>query len=67
MMVKLTKPQSELLTNVSKGKIHVSTQYAPAKKLVLLGLCVWHHGKFGSSWLELTDAGRAALNEEAGK
>lgn len=66
-MVKLTKPQSELLRDVAAGKNHVSTEYPPAKKLVSLGLCVWHYGKFGSSWLELSDVGRAALNEEAGK
>jgi hypothetical protein len=66
-MVKLTKPQMELLTDVSQGKKNASTEYAPAKKLVSLGLCVWNCGKFGSSWLELTGAGRAALNDEVGK
>lgn len=56
---KLSKPQYYLLVDVSEGKGNVSTTYAPAKKLVALGLCTWNHGKFGSSKLELTDAGRS--------
>lgn len=62
-MKKLTKAQRSLLEDVSLGNDKVSDSYQPAKSLVTLGLCTWEHGKFGSSLLKITDAGRAALKE----
>lgn len=59
---KLTKPQLELLRE-TVGCCAVSETYAPANKLVLLGLAEWTHGDYGSTYLNITDAGRAALTE----
>jgi hypothetical protein len=61
--MKLTLPQAELLLNVfeKNGPLGCSDSYLPAKKLVSLGLCSWVHGRFGSSSLVITDAGRAEI------
>lgn len=61
--MKLSKPQWFALVDVSEGNRHFVRSYSPAKKLVELGLCEWRDGKYGSSWLDLTDAGRAALSQ----
>lgn len=63
--MKLTKTQEDLLTNVASGGRMVAGHYPPAKKLVALGLCDWNTGRTGSTWLTITDAGRAALKENA--
>lgn len=59
----LTKTQSELLMKASNGDGSCAEHYPPAKKLVALGLCEWNTGRFGSTWLTLTESGRAALKE----
>lgn len=56
--MKLSKPQIELLTHaVSAGKASCHPDYAPAKKLVSLGLATSHEGKWGAHHLEPTTAG----------
>lgn len=59
--MKLTKPQLELLNDATQGNGHTVEHYRPAQKLVALGLCEWRHDGVGGSWLNVTDAGRAAL------
>ena len=61
--MKLTKAQEELLIRAANGDGHAAEYYAPAKKLVSLGLCEWNTGRYGSTWLTITDAGRKALEE----
>ncbi|MDH2090584.1 hypothetical protein N5K21_17775 [Rhizobium pusense] len=61
-MVKLTKPQIELLKDVSNGADHCVQEYRPAQSLVSKGYCVWAT----LSRLEITDAGRAALERSEG-
>ncbi|HAU76312.1 MAG TPA: hypothetical protein DCW88_12515 [Agrobacterium sp.] len=56
-MVKLTKPQLELLKDVARGHGHCVQEYRPGQALVSKGFCVWAT----MSRLEITDAGRAAL------
>jgi hypothetical protein len=60
---KLTVPQADLLCRIAErgGSYHCAEDYAPAKKLVLLGLCDGRRLRFGSYALTLTDAGRAHL------
>ena len=61
--MKLTKAQRDLFIKASNGEGSCVEHYPPAKKLVALGLCEWNTGNFGSTWLTLTEAGRAALKE----
>lgn len=61
--MKLTKAQHELLKSVAAGDEQVSDDYAPAKKLASLGLCTWNTGRFSSTWLTITDAGRKILED----
>lgn len=65
--MKLTNAQRALLHDVANGRTSVVQEYKPGQKLVELGLCTPHHGRLGGYWLELTDAGRAALREEKGE
>ena len=58
--MKLTRAQKELLVEVSNGDDRCTPSYPPAARLVDLGLCVW-----ASEYrLAMTDAGRAALQEQ---
>lgn len=62
--MKLTQAQSKLLQEVSKeGGMRVSETYPPAKKLVVIGLCEFKRGKYGSMSITITDAGRKALED----
>jgi hypothetical protein len=56
----LTKPQRDLLVEISNGDDRCSDAYRPAQALVDKGLCVW----LTESRLGLTPAGRKALSEE---
>jgi hypothetical protein len=58
--MKLTNPQFELLSEIRNERRHVSDSYAPAKKLVALGLAEFVYGKYGSI-LQITQAGYEAL------
>ena len=61
-MVKLTKAQRELLIEASdECGTFCAHSYRPAAKLVSLSLAVWEDGDSQSDWLNITDAGRAAL------
>lgn len=55
----LTKPQRELLASLPTT---CSESYAPAKRLVALGLAVWEEGRFGSTRL----VPAPAINQQAG-
>ncbi|MCW0979358.1 hypothetical protein OK142_00920 [Agrobacterium sp. BT-220-3] len=61
-MVKLTKPQLELLRDVANGKTHCVQEYRPGQALVSKGYCIWAT----MSRLEITDAGLAALERSEG-
>lgn len=63
-MGRLTKAQRELLVDASDecGTFCVRT-YRPAHFLVSNGLAVWEDGDKKSEWLNITPAGRAALQE----
>lgn len=61
-MVKLTKPQLDLLISVNNGAGMCAEYYKPAQVLVSKGYCVWAT----LSRLEITDAGRAALERSEG-
>lgn len=60
----LTEAQRELLSEVARGETACTRTYKPAIRLVEKGLCVWRVGKLGQSELEITPAGRAALEGE---
>ena len=64
-MAKLTKPQIELLADIEETSCSASTTYAPARKLVELGLARWVSGKYGD-FLAITEAGRLALASSEG-
>lgn len=58
----LTKAQRELLESIKEGPRFVVDYYKPAQKVVEKGFAVW-----SGTWMDrltLTDAGRAALNQE---
>lgn len=61
-MLKLTKPQLKLLKDVARGLDHCVQEYRPGQALVSKGYCVWA----AMSRLEITDAGRAALERSEG-
>ncbi|QNP81024.1 hypothetical protein [Agrobacterium tumefaciens] len=61
-MGKLTKPQLDLLISVNNGAGMCAAYYKPAQALVSKGYCVWAT----MSRLEITDAGRAALERSEG-
>lgn len=44
--IKLTKPQRELLFDISERPKPIAAHYAPAKHLVQLGLAEWTMGRF---------------------
>ncbi|WP_172352730.1 hypothetical protein [Mesorhizobium sp. NZP2298] len=64
-MAKLTKPQIELLADLADTSCSASSTYAPARKLVELGLARWIDGKYGD-FLAITESGRTALASEGG-
>lgn len=59
----MTKPQMELLRDVANGGNAVES-YPPARKLVEMGFCI-RKKIGGGEYLCITDAGRAALEEQA--
>lgn len=62
-MAKLTLAQYCLLVDISDAPHPTASSYAPAKKLVELGLAEWVPGKY-SDRLAITDAGRIALQPQ---
>ena len=67
-MLKLTKAQRRLLEDASDecGTFCVHT-YRTAKFLVSNGLAVWEDEDETSEWLNITPAGRAALQAQEGR
>lgn len=66
-MGKMTEPQTELLREAALRPLGTSTvrEYRPAQRLVLLGFAEWgDEGRYGSSMLRITDAGRKALEAQ---
>ena len=61
--MKLTKAQEDILRLTENSGFSCASYYRPAKRLVELGLCEWNTGNLGSTWLTITEAGRAALKE----
>ena len=62
--MKLTEAQRNLLIHaVACGKATCAEHYAPRRKLIELGYATAHRGKY-SDWIEPTDLGRAALEQE---
>lgn len=59
---KLTKPQRDLLFQLSEGAQYVVSYYPPAIRLVDLGLAEWRTGRTEVA-LYITPAGRTALSE----
>lgn len=58
--MKLTRPQMELLKDCADCCPCVDS-YRPAQRLVALGLAEWTRGNYGSSYLNITEAGRRAI------
>ena len=58
---KLTKPQYFLLVELSDRDQRVMSYYAPANKLVEIGLASKRQEAFGSCTISITEAGRQAL------
>lgn len=61
----LTKAQYFLLVEISDAPQATSSSYAPAKKLVEIGLAEWVPGKY-TDHLAITDAGHTALSDGGG-
>jgi hypothetical protein len=61
--MKLTKAQEDILRLTANGSFSCARYYRPATRLVERGLCEWDTGNLGSTWLTITEAGRAALKE----
>lgn len=59
--MKLTKAQRELLELACTETTTAYSGYAPAVKLRELGLVTFREGRYGGTYIEPTDAGRAAL------
>ena len=63
--MKLTRPQRALLNEIAEyGPVAVSVNSAPANKLVTDGLAAWRFAKLNVGVIELTPAGRLALQEK---
>jgi hypothetical protein len=59
---RLTQPQRKLLVKTGDRPQSVIADYAPAKRLIALGLVTPAFGKFRRVTLTITEAGRAALS-----
>ena len=63
----LSVPQKNLLALICEKPRNVVEYYAPAKKLVELGLAEWRGTKTRANYLDPTDAGRALQATIAGE
>ncbi len=58
-MIKLSKPQTDLLLRLHDGSTHVSLSYAPARKLVEYGYAELREGEYCTKRLTITASGVA--------
>lgn len=63
---KLTTPRREMLEDLLDGAKSGNLSYAPNKWALANGFITARDGRYGSTILEITDAGRAALSSEPG-
>ncbi len=62
---KLTKPQRDLLAEVcEREEMSVSPDYKPTQTLYAAGLITMEQGRYGSTIIRPTTAGRAALSTQ---